>query len=222
MLNSILNGVSSSNLDITEVLICYAAALVLGAIIALVHSYKNTYTKPFIIALALLPSIVMTVIMVINGNLGAGIAVAGGFSLIRFRSQPGTAREITSLFLAMATGFALGMGYIGIAVLVVAIVCIAMTVYSSIVSGKDTTRQLRVTIPENLDYESIFDEIFDKYTKKSEMISVKTTGMGSLFEINYNISIKGGVSEKSMIDEIRTRNGNPPILCSRVPDKEFL
>lgn len=222
MLNSILTGVSSSNLDFVEVLICVAVALVLGGIIGIVHTYKNTYTKAFIIALTLLPTIVMTVIMVINGNLGAGIAVAGGFSLIRFRSQPGTAREITSLFLAMATGFAIGMGYIGMAVLVVLIVSIVMVILQSIVTGKDKNRQIKVTIPENLDYENIFEDVFKKYALRSELLFVKTTNMGSLFELNYNVSLKGGVSEKEMLDEMRTKNGNLPIVCGRVPEKEFL
>ena len=222
MLNSIFSNVSSSDFSIVEVLICIAAALVLGGIIALVHTYKNTYTKNFLIALTLLPTIVMAVIMVINGNLGAGIAVAGAFSLIRFRSQPGTAREITSLFLAMGVGFALGMGYLTMAILIVAVVCIAMLVLASLTHEKGGTRHLTVTVPEDVNYESAFDEVFEKFTSKHELISAKTTSMGSLFEIKYTVNLKANVSEKAMIDELRIRNCNLPIVCGRLPEKEYL
>lgn len=201
-----------------EFIVCSVISLVLGIIIALIHCFKNIYSKNIILSLVVLPIVVQTVIMLVNGSIGTGIAVMGAFSLVRFRSQPGNAREISAIFLAMTTGLAMAMGYAGIAALLVTVVGIATVVVAATGFGDSTLgfKSLRVTIPENLDYEGIFDDIFGAYTTRCELIRVKSVNMGSLFELHYHIVMKKGVSEKAFIDAIRCRNGNLTITCGRL------
>lgn len=192
-------------------------SLLIGCFIAFMYTIKNSYSKSYIVTLALLPAIVQVVIMLVNGNIGAGIAVAGAFSLVRFRSAPGTGKEITSIFLAMAVGLATGMGYIGIAAIFAILITVANLILSSVsfkgfVSEEKT---LKVTVPESLDFEGIFDDILIKYTNKAELEEVKTSGMGSLYKLTYKIAMRQNTSVKRMIDEIRQRNGNLEITCSR-------
>ena len=195
-----------------------AVALVIGIIIAAVYTFKSRYTISFVVTLSLLPAIVCVVIMMVNGNVGAGVAVAGAFSLVRFRSAPGTAREIGAIFLAMAAGLLTGMGYLGYAVLFTVIIGLVNFLYESIGWKKaeiQTGKTLHITIPENLDYTNIFDEIFKEFTKSCEMVNVKTTNMGSLFKLTYQVELKEDVSEKEFIDKLRCRNGNLEINVSR-------
>ena len=203
-------------------LFCSATALILGIGISLCHSFRNRTSRNFLLTLAILPLIVEAVIMVVNGNLGAGVAVAGAFSLIRFRSVPGNSREIAAVFLAMAVGLACGMGYLTMAVLVTvtAEIVMMMVLFLSAGSRGSGERVLKVTIPENLDYCGIFDDIFARYTVSGAFLSkVKTVNMGSLYELDYHLTLKDQEKEKSMLDEIRTRNGNLTIVCGRVPDR---
>ena len=196
--------------------LCMGVSVVLGIAIAGLYMFRNQYTKSFVITLALLPAIVQMIIMLVNGNIGAGIAVMGAFSLVRFRSAQGTAREIGSLFLAMAIGLAMGMGYIGVAV--------AFTVLMGLVTGilelvkfgerRKPDLLLRITIPESLDYTQVFDEVFQTFTKRCKLVQVKTTNMGSLFKLEYRLTMKDMNQEKAMLDELRCRNGNLEILCS--------
>ena len=172
-----------------------------------------------------LPVVVQSVIMLVNGNVGTGIAVLGAFSLIRFRSQPGNAREITSIFLSMVVGLAMSMGYVGISAILVVVVGAAMIVLSAFNFGDISagTRDLKVTIPENLDYEGIFDEILERYASQYELVKVKSTNMGSLFELTYRIKEKKNIREKDFLDELRCRNGNMNIVLQRpVPGKDDL
>ena len=164
---SILVNETTAAFSLGTFLACTAASLVLGIVIAVIYMYRNTYTKGFVVTLALMPAIVQMVIMLVNGNLGTGVAVMGAFSLVRFRSVPGTAREISSIFLAMAVGLATGMGYLAIAVLFVAVLGIASIVFtvSPFGAGNVLERSLRITIPESLDYTEVFDDIFNKYLK---------------------------------------------------------
>lgn len=159
------------------------------------------------------------IILMVNGNLGAGVAVAGTFSLVRFRSVPGTAKEICAIFIAMAAGLAVGMGYLIVAVLFTLILALAEMFYNTKkmqeFCGATQERQLRITIPEDLDYTEIFDDIFQKYLKSFELAEVKTTNMGSLFRLTYQVVVKEGVAEKKMMDAIRVRNGNLEISFSR-------
>lgn len=215
---SIIVSNTTSTFSIGTFLICMVASLVLGVAIAGIHMYRNTYTQGFIMTLALMPAIVQIVIMLVNGNLGTGVAVMGAFSLVRFRSVPGTAREIMSIFLAMAVGLATGMGYIGIAVVFVLIMGIVNAAFTIFKFGKSsvTEKELRITIPESLDYTTVFDDILEQYLKHWELVSVKTTNMGSLFKLSYAITLKNPAEEKKMIDDLRCRNGNLEILCGRV------
>lgn len=217
--SSVLDTVLTNGITLQTLMLCTGASLVLGIACAAVFMIRNTYTKGFVVTLALLPAIVQTVIMLVNGNLGTGVAVMGAFSLVRFRSVPGSAREICSLFLAMALGLATGMGYLGIAALFFVLVSAvqALLVLSKFGETKSAEKELKVTIPENLDYTGIFDDIFAAHTRRAELERVKTSNMGSLYELCYRITLKNRETEKQMIDEIRCRNGNLNIVCGRVP-----
>ena len=208
MFNSILES-NSGTLSISTALICMGAALIFGIIIALVHMYSTKCSKNFAITIAVLPLLVQVVIMMVNGNLGTSIAILGSFSLIRFRSMQGNSRELVSIFFAMAIGLAVGMGHIMYAFVFTLITSLALIILqkSSFGMKKNNEKSLKVTIPENLDYTNIFDDIFDKYTNNIELNKIKTTNMGSMFELSYNISLKNNINEKDFIDEIRTRNG---------------
>ncbi len=198
-------------------LIATVCSLAIGLFIAFMYTIKSSYSRSYIITLALLPAIVQMVIMLVNGNIGAGVAVAGAFSLVRFRSAPGTGKEITSIFLAMAVGLATGMGYIGIAAIFAIIITVANLILmgSGFGSGAAEEKTLKITVPEGLDFEGIFDDIFARYTTKAELCEVKTSGMGSLYKLNYSIVMRNRASTKGMIDEMRQRNGNLEISCSR-------
>lgn len=220
MLESILSETVSGGVTLDQFMLCAATSILLGMLSAAVHTYKNQYSRNFIITLALLPVMVQTVIMLVNGNLGTGVAVMGAFSLVRFRSMPGNAREIGSVFLAMALGLAAGMGYLGTAVLLALIAGAVTTLLVLLpIAGTGAGRkELKITIPETLDYNGIFDDIFERYTKKSELIRVKTVNMGSLYELCYHVELRAELIEKDMLDDIRCRNGNLTIVCGRLPD----
>lgn len=217
-LDTLFGSITSGGaITLPTLLICTLVSLVLGLAVACVYMRRSTYSKSFVVTLVLLPAIVQAVIMLVNGNLGAGVAVAGAFSLVRFRSVAGTAREIGSIFLAMALGLAMGMGYIAFAVVLAILVGGAMLILSSIRFGEPPTseRDLKITIPENLDYEGIFDDLFSTYTGGAELIRVRTTNMGSLYELQYRIQLKGSMIQKEFLDQIRQRNGNLNIVCGR-------
>jgi hypothetical protein len=213
----------TTTISITSFLIPVMASLLLGLLFALVYMKMNHASRSFIGTLAILPTIVCVVIMAVNGNIGAGVAVAGAFSLVRFRSAPGSASEIGSLFLAMTMGLLTGMGFIIYAALFILIAGTALMLYSAMglgEGGNARRRSLRITIPEDLDYAGVFDEIFDKYTISHKLMSTKTAGMGSVFKLSYEIELKEGSSEKSLIDEIRCRNGNLDINLSVIMGRE--
>ena len=185
----------------------------------LVRIKLEVYTKSFVLTLATLPAIVCVVIMMVNGNIGAGVAVAGAFSLVRFRSVPGTAKEIGMIFLAMGVGLVTGMGYIGYAVIFALIICVVNLVYTFISSKlndiNNNSKLLKITIPEDLDYTDVFEDLFEEYTKSCELIKVKTTNMGSMFRLTYDVVLKDVKQEKMLIDKIRERNGNLEIIVSK-------
>lgn len=217
MLNSILSNASSATVAMEEFFICTAASLLLGAGLAWIHRYKNHVSRNFTLTLVLLPVIVQTVIMLVNGNLGTGVAVMGAFSLVRFRSAPGNSREISSIFLGMAVGLATGMGYLAVAaVLLVVVGCVTLVMVSLPGYGQGTEKELKVTIPENLDYNGIFDDLFGKYTSRAELLRVRTVNMGSLYELQYQIHLKDEKSEKEFLDQVRCRNGNLTLVCGRI------
>lgn len=207
-----------SNISSIDFLWCCLASLVLGCAVAMVYMFKHTYSKNFVVTLALLPLIVQMVITLVNGNLGAGIAVMGVFNLVRFRSIPGSAKDIGSVFFAMAIGLATGMGFLWLAAAFTVIVGVANVVYvlSPFGKKKEPGKSLKITIPEDLDYTGIFDDVFERYTDASELVEVQTTNMGSLFLLEYEIHLKESGCEKQMIDELRSRNGNLKITCGRM------
>lgn len=214
MLNSILTG----SLTIEIFLLCMACSIFLGGIVAWAHSKCNNSSKGFVLTIALLPAIVQMVIILVNGNLGTGVAVMGAFSLVRFRSIPGNAKEITSIFMAMAIGLATGTGYLAVAGLFVLIMVTLNFIYNKSKFGepKQIDKDLNITIPEGLDYTGIFDDLFEKYTTRTELIMVKTANMGSLYKLNYRIGLKNPGQEKELIDGLRCRNGNLEITCAKV------
>ncbi|MGN0396458.1 MAG: DUF4956 domain-containing protein [Candidatus Fimimorpha sp.] len=223
MLNQIFSSIlmtdaATGAITIQSMLLCTICSLVLGFAVAWIHIVRNTFTKSFIITLAVLPAIVQMVIMLVNGNLGTGVAVMGAFSLVRFRSVPGSAKEIGSIFLAMAVGLATGTGYLAVAavfVLIIGAVDILYTI-SNFGEQSSTQKKLKITIPESLDYSEVFDDIFQKYMKKWDLSEVKTSNMGSLYKLDYIVVLKKGVKEKELIDELRCRNGNLEISCGRI------
>ena len=200
-------------------LICIAAALVLGIVVAFVYMKSSTdrYSKSFVVTLALLPALVQVVILMTSGNLGSAVAVLGTFSLVRFRSVPGTSKEILGIFFAMAIGLACGMGQILFAVIITVIIACVFMILNRTKFGekKGLDKHLKITIPENLDYTELFDDLFAKYTSRAELEKVKTVNLGSMYELDYDISLKDAKQEKQMIDELRVRNGNLSIVCGR-------
>lgn len=223
MLNTIFQGLFDADtvsvIAVSDFLICVGCALVIGLILAFAYMYRTRYTRSFVVTLALLPAVVCVVIMMVNGNVGTGVAVAGAFSLVRFRSVPGTAREIGSLFLAMGAGLICGMGYLGYAFLFAIILGAVLLLYSRLDFGEHRNdgryKTLRITIPEDLDYTEVFEDLFAEYTQGHELVSVKTTNMGSLFRLTYNVTLGDPKKEKELIDKLRCRNGNLEIGISR-------
>lgn len=219
MLASILSNTSllENGANMPAIAILLIAAIILGIFNSLIYSFSTSITtKSFIMSLITLPAIVVMVISMVNGNIGAGVAVAGTFSLVRFRSIPGTAKEISAIFLAMATGLVLGMGYIGYAVLFVVIMTVVTLAFSVIKfkEDKETERRINITVPEDLDYISLFDDVMKKYTNNYRLLSAKTVNMGSLFKLKYKIELKDPTLEKEFVDELRIRNGNLEIMIA--------
>ena len=223
MFDKLFTGLFDSALitviSVPHFLLCIGVSLVLGLILTLGYMYRTRYTKSFAVTLALLPAVVCVVIMMVNGNVGAGVAVAGAFSLVRFRSAPGSAKEIAAIFLAMAAGLIVGMGYIGFAFLFTVILCGMCMLYNRLDFGTKKNaalyKTLHITIPEDLDYSDVFDDIFKEYTAEHELVRVKTTNMGSMFRLTYAITLRDAALEKEFIDKIRCRNGNHEITVSK-------
>lgn len=217
MFSGVFSSGSSAAIELPKFLLCVGVSLVIGLLIAVCYMIKSRYTKSFVVTLATLPAVVCMVIMMVNGNLGAGVAVAGTFSLVRFRSVPGTAREIGAIFLAMGAGLATGMGYLGYAALFTVILSGVSVIYTfSRVGEMDSARRtMKITIPEDLNYTDVFDDIFRKYTRAAELAGVRTSGMGSLFKLTYDLTLVDPSTEKAFIDELRCRNGNLEIVLTR-------
>ena len=215
MMVSVINGAGS--VSVQAALLCTCVSLVLGLVIAAVYMLQGEYTKNFVVTLLLLPALVQAVIMLVNGNLGTGVAIMGAFSLVRFRSVPGTSREISGVFYAIVVGLATGMGYLAYAVMITVIVGAMMLVSYKVVGHAGVQQHLlRIVISEDLDYEGVFEDILQKYTKTARLIQVKTINMGSMYELRYEIALAKDALVKEMIDDIRTRNANLTVSCGRV------
>lgn len=223
MIDKFFRGVFDSDLQnvisITDFLLCIGVSLVIGLVMAFSYMYKTRYTKSFVVTLALLPAVVCVVIMMVNGNVGAGVAVAGAFSLVRFRSIPGTAKEIGTLFLAMGAGLIAGMGYLGFAILFTLLLCAIFMLYNRLNFGTKKNsaayKSFRIVIPEDLDYTGVFEDVFKEYTSSCELVHVKTVNMGSMFRLTYDVVLKDVTKEKELIDKLRCRNGNLEITVSK-------
>ncbi len=222
MLDTLFRGLFDSDLTVvislTDFLLCLGFSLILGLVMAFAYMYRSRYTKSFVVTLALLPAVVCVVIMMVNGNVGTGVAVAGAFSLVRFRSVPGTAKEICTLFLAMGAGLIAGMGYLGFAAVFTLTMCLVFLLYNRLDFGSRKNSALyktfTITIPEDLDYSHVFEDIFCDYATDTNLVRVKTTNMGSMFRLTYNVTLKDADREKEMIDKLRCRNGNLEISVS--------
>lgn len=215
----LFDGAATAVIDPLDFLLCIGCSLLVGLILAAGYAFRSRYTKSFVMTMVLLPTVVCVVIMLVNGNVGTGVAVAGAFSLVRFRSVPGTAKEITMLFLAMGAGLIAGMGYLGYALLFTVIMCLLTMLFTGLNLGTRRNaaryKTLNITIPEDLDYTGVFDDIFEDYTTDCELVRVKTTNMGSMFRLTYDLTLRDESREKEMIDQLRCRNGNLEITVSK-------
>lgn len=215
----IFDTVIEGALTLEDYLICTAVAFVCGIIVTFAASYKSKLTKSFAMSLVMLAPIIETVILMVNGNIGTGIAVAGAFSLVRFRSVAGRAREITLIFLVMTAGLACAAGYVAIAILFSIILCVALIILARLPMRSEKELELRITIPETLNFSETFEDLFSQYTKKHELVSVKTSNMGSLYKLLYKIELTDGGTSKEFIDQLRCRNGNLEITLASAPER---
>ncbi len=204
----------SSTMTLSSLLIYIITSILLGLFISFINIKTTRCSRNFAISLAVLPLIVSSLIIMVNGNLGTSVAVLGAFSLIRYRSIPGNSKEITTVFYAMAVGVAIGMGQILFSIIVTIVVGLVLVCLNKVKFDKTSRKYLVVTIPEDLDYTNLFKDLFSKYLNSYELEKSRTTNMGSLFELTYNISLKSDVNEKEFIDEIRVRNGNLKIILT--------
>lgn len=195
---------------------------VLGVGISLTYMKTGKVSKNFARTLIILPVLVCVVMTMVNGNLGTSVAIVGAFSLIRFRSLQGSSRDIAFIFFAMTAGLTCSMGYLIYAAAVTVLVCVILFVLQVMHYGEKKTEEkdLRITIPENLDYPHIFEEIFEEYTKEHKLIQVKTTNMGSLYELRYQTVLKEKEREKEFLDAVRCRNGNLTVILGRTDMNE--
>lgn len=221
-MNTIFGSVLGTEVTVTAFLICLGSSLVCGLITAFAAAFRNRVSKSFFVSLILLPMIVETVITMVNGNIGTGVAVMGAFSLVRFRSVPGKAKDIVAIFLAMTAGLACASGYVGIAVLFTLIISVITVLLSLIKFGDERLLLLNVTVPESLNFAHGLDDVFAEYTKKYYLTSTRTTNMGSLYKLTYKIELKNKDKMQEFIDALRCRNGNLEIMITEAPDTEEL
>lgn len=219
-----LNSIFSSSASILEVLISSLCSLLFGFLIALTHKWTSKNHKEFLITVTILPFLIESIILMASGNVGISVAILGAFSLVKFRSLPGTSKEILSVFFAMTVGLACGMGSILFAFVITLLGCLTIFVLSKtdFFFKENGEKILKITVPENLNYDTIFNEEFDKYTKKVTLEKVKTTNMGSLFDLSYRVVLKEHVLEKAFIDDLRVKNGNLKIILSQSLDETDL
>ena len=215
----IFETIIEETLTLEDYLICTAVAFLCGIIVTFAASYKSKLTKSFAMSLVMLAPIIETVILMVNGNIGTGIAVAGAFSLVRFRSVAGRAREITLIFLVMTAGLACAAGYVAIAILFSIILCVALIILARLPMRSERELELRITIPETLNFSEAFEDLFSQYTKRHELASVKTSNMGSLYKLLYKIELKDSGTSKEFIDQLICRNGNLEITLADTSER---
>lgn len=219
------NSIIGSGLGVMNFSICVVTSIILGFVVAYLHMKTTRSNQNFINTLVILPVLVTVVILLVNGNLGTSVAVVGAFSLVRFRSIPGNSKEILDVFFAMAIGLAVGTGYIAFAIIFTLITSILSLALYKLKFGinKSKGRILKISIPEDLDYENVFEDIFKKYTDEVVLHQAKTINMGSMFELTYLVNLKSEISQKELIDDIRVKNGNlKVVLTHEIDDREAL
>lgn len=216
-METVFASFTSSGITVSSFLICSLVALLCGALIAFTYTRRTRFTQSLVLAVILLPFAVQTVIMLVNGNVGTGVAVAGAFGLVRFRSVPGNAKDISVIFVAMAVGLACGSGYIALSALFTVIACavLYLLVFFHIGADRSGEKELSITIPESLDYTEVFDDIFKEYTAHAELTEVKTASLGSLYKLHYRVRLADDRNEKGFLDALRCRNGNLEVRCGQ-------
>jgi hypothetical protein len=216
-MTNIFASIFTGQLTLGQFVLAITASMIMGLILSLVFMYRNTYTKSFISALILIPAAETVVIMLVNDNLGTGLSVAGSFALIRFRSVKGNARELVAVFIAMTIGIVCGTGYVALAGVFTLLLCAVMFVLNLTGFGNvsENERYLKITIPESLNYDEVFNDVLECYTGRYQLESIKTLTLGSLFRLEYSVTMKNVSDVKKMIDELRTRNGNLEIMCGK-------
>ncbi|MCR4803023.1 MAG: DUF4956 domain-containing protein [Lachnospiraceae bacterium] len=210
---------TDATISLEQALIMIAVAFALGLVLSATYMLTSSfYSKNFAVSLLVIPALISIVIALIHDNQSLSLATIGAFTLIRFRSMQGTSRDLSYILSTVTIGLACGMGYVLFGSIITAIVCVVMFVLNAVNFGQPRSekKELRVIIPENLDYTGVFDDIFDKYVKSVELVRVQTTNLGSMYELQYHIVLKNPAEEKAMIDEIRTRNGNLNIVCGKM------
>ncbi|MCI6163624.1 MAG: MgtC/SapB family protein [Lachnospira sp.] len=227
MFETIFTTTTENSINISQSILAVVVAVIIGLVIGVTYMLlckKEGYQKNFIFGLIIIPAVVTVVIMLVGSNVARAFSMAGAFALVRFRSAPGSAKDIAVVFFSMAVGLACGLGYITFAAcfaVIILLVMVALTI-AGIGSDSEKMKQLRITIPEDLNYNSIFDDLFEKYTEGSKLNKVKTTNMGTMYELTYNIKLKNSVDEKEFIDNIRMRNGNLNITMNVMPDNSAM
>lgn len=224
MFSSIFESSADGTIDIRITMICVAVALVLGIFISgtyILLTRKRNCSEHFALTLVLLPAIVAIVIIMVGSNIARAFSIAGIFTLIRFRSVPGDAKDIMFVFLAAATGLSAGMGYPVFAVIITVMICIVLFIFGKLFEGRftDKSKTLKILIPEDMSYQGVFDDLFVKYTTSSELYRIKTTNLGTLFELQYKVCLKADCNEKEFIDDIRCRNGNLNVMLTMAEQK---
>lgn len=213
MLETIIQSTDGTSFTLLNTLIVIAAAIVLGFLISLVYMYtskKAGFSPSFTITLIMLPVIISIIILLVGNNVARAFSLAGAFSLIRFRSAPGEPKDIAYVFFTLAVGLCCGMGYIGYAVLFTVILSIVMLILDAMkfATSKTKAMNLKIIVPEDLNYDGIFDDVLNKYTTSYRVETIRTRDFGALFELSYSINLLEGANQKQLIDDLRCRNGN--------------
>ena len=219
-MSSIFNSILGETFTPDVFIYSLLTSLLCGTIVALASGYRNRVSKGFLVSLILLPAVVYMVITMVNGNIGTGVAVMGAFSLVRFRSNAGKAKDILSIFLSMTCGLACAAGYVVIALLFALIISIIMVMLVKMTAGSGRYMTLKITIPESMDFENRFDDIFEKYTESTRLLQTKTANMGSMYKLTYEIAMKKDAGAKEFLDDLRCRNGNLEITLYETKEDE--
>lgn len=220
MLEQIFGVTADTTLDVGNTIICMLVAAVFGLVIGSVYfavCKKEQRSLSFFLSLVMIPAVVAVVISLIGSNVARAFSIAGVFALVRYRSIPGDGKDIAFVFMAMASGLSCGLGYLTLGFAVVAVLSVVVVLVNLIGTKivKSECRQLRILIPEDMDYQGVFDDLLKEYTTKSSLERIKTTNMGTLYELTYMVYLKNGINEKKFMDEIRTRNGNLTVIMSK-------